>query len=655
MLGLILLAFLPALRAGWIWDDNSYVTRNATLIDAGGLQRIWVDPAATPQYYPMVYTTFWVEHHLWGLRPGPYHLINLLLHAADAILLWLLLRRLALPGAFLAAALFAVHPVQVESVAWVTERKNVLSALFYLLSLFAYLRSQPDPADPSVPRRPRLYAVSLLLFALALLSKTVTVSLPVTIVLLLWWKRRSIGARDLIPLIPFFALAVLSGLATVWLEKYYVGASGQEWRLTPLQRILLAGRALWFYSGKLVWPAHLTFVYPRWTLDAGAWWQWLFPASAAAVLVLLWRWRHRIGRGPLAATLIFAGTLFPTLGFFDVYLFRFSYVADHFQYHASAAIYALLAAAVAMGVRRLPRPRMALRSFGAAAVILLAVLTWKQTLLYKDAETLWRQTIRMNPGAWMPLNNLAVLLLDQERAAEAVPLLNQAIALKPDYAEAYNNRGSAWAATGQLDRAMADISRAVALQSYFPEAYSNRGKTEAALGRIQEAMADYDKAIEQQRDFAIAYYNRATTYASLGRFQEAIEDYSKAIGFRPAYPEAYCNRGGAEASLGTDRHERAIQDFSRALALDPSLPEAYCNRGRLYAASGRYPQAIGDLTRAIQQRPAFAQAFALRAACRLQTREYEGAWDDVRALRRLGAAPPEDLVRQLSQASGRTE
>ena len=341
---------MPALRGGFNWDDDAYVTNNLTLRSVHGLSQIWGQLTATPQYYPLVFTSFWLEYHLWGLNPLGYHVVNVLLHALAAMLLWRVLVRLQLPGAWLAAGIFALHPVAVESVAWVTERKNVLSAVFYFAAALAYLRWRDDGTTTTGLRATSswrslvLYLLSLALFICALFSKTVTASLPAALLLVIWWKHGRIAGRDVWPLLPFFVAGAALGLVTSWLERTHVGANGPEWALSFFDRCLIAGRALWFYAGKLFWPANLTFIYPRWQIDPGIWWQWLFPAAAIALVMILWSLRGRIGRGPLVAVLFFAGTLLPALGFANVYPMRYSFVADHFQYLASVGLIVLAAA-----------------------------------------------------------------------------------------------------------------------------------------------------------------------------------------------------------------------------------------------------------------------------------------------------------------------
>ena len=374
VLVLMITAYAPALRGGYIWDDDDYVTRNETLLSADGLWRIWSDPSATPQYYPLVHTSFWIEQHLWGLNPAAYHWTNVLLHALNAVLAWLVLRRLSVPGAWLAAAIFALHPVHVESVAWITERKNVLSGAFglgALLRLAAVCRGSEGIARRA-RRKSMYYAIALLLFVGALLSKTVVCTLPAVMVLLIWWKRGRVKWTDLWPLVPMFVLGIGLGLVTAWLEKHHAGATGADWQLSWLQRCLIAGRAPWFYAGKLLWPQTLVFIYPRWEVTPPRAWQYAFPAAFLIAIATLWALRGRIGRGPLVAVLCFAGTLFPALGFFDIYPMRYSFVADHFQYLASIALLALAAAALDLaggfGEDRATRLRAAL-----CAALLLAL------------------------------------------------------------------------------------------------------------------------------------------------------------------------------------------------------------------------------------------------------------------------------------------
>ena len=332
----LLIVYQPVWNGGFLWDDAAHVTR-PDLRSWEGLWSIWSAPGATQQYYPFTHTFFWLQHRLWGDTPLGYHLVNITLHAAAASMAGLILYRLSIPGAYFAAAIFALHPVQVETVAWITEIKNTLSAVFYLGAAIAWLRYK-EKANAGA------YAISLGLFVLALCSKTVTATLPAALLVIAWWQRGRLSWRhDVLPLVPFFIFGIAAGLSTVWVERSLVGAEGAAFDLTPIERGLIAGRALWFYAGKLLWPVNLVFIYPRWNVSQAHGWQYVYPAAALAVLAVAWAVRRR-WRGPLAGLLYFAGTLFPALGFFNVYPFLFSFVADHFQYLASLGLITLAAA-----------------------------------------------------------------------------------------------------------------------------------------------------------------------------------------------------------------------------------------------------------------------------------------------------------------------
>ncbi len=546
LVALTVAAYLPAARGGWVWDDDVYVEHNPTLSEPGGLGRIWLEIDATPQYYPLVHTSFWLEHRLWGDEPAGYHWVNILLHALSAVLLWRVLT-LLLPEsprivAWVAAVIFALHPVHVESVAWITERKNVLSGVLYLSAALCYLRW----ALAKEKRSRWLYALSLLLFLGALLSKTVAASLPAALLLVLWWKRGRVTVSDIRPTAPFFALGAGLGLLTVWIEKHYVGAAGAAWDFTFLDRCVIAGRALWFYLGKLLWPAQLTFIYPRWEIGGG--WRLLFPAAAVAAVIVLWLLRRRLGRGPLVAALFFCGTLFPALGFFDVYPMQYSFVADHFQYLASLGPIVLAAAAGARLAGRLSQRRLAAAVL-VLVLLILGVLTWRQGEIYRDEETLWRDTLAKNPGAWMAHNNLGMLLQSRGEVDAAVRHYRRTVEIKPDYAYGHNNLGTA---VESRDRraAIAYFERALTLDPDYAKAHYNLGSALAAEGRAAEAESHFRRAVELDPEHASGHNNLANLLAAQGRLEEAIGHYRRSLELRPGAPRTRTNLGTALVFAG---------------------------------------------------------------------------------------------------------
>jgi len=584
-----MLSYIPAMRGGYIWDDDHYITENTTLRTPDGLRRIWLEPKALPQYYPLVHTTFWLEYHLWHVHPFGYHLVNVLLHALNAILLLLLLSHLRVPGAWLAALLFALHPVQVESVAWITERKNVLSAFFYLASFLAYLRYydltvDSDQTSPGIhPATSKVkdnfwpfYPLSFFLFLCALLSKTITCSLPAAILLVLWWKRDRICWRDLPPLIPYFVVGAFLGLTTVWLERHHVGAQGAEWALSFVDRVLVAGRALWFYAGKLVWPYELTFIYPRWQIDAGAWWQYLFPVAAMAVIFALWLLRHRIGKGPLVAVLFFAGTLFPALGFFDIYPMRYSFVADHFQYLASMGLIALGAATVSILLTGLgPWQRKSGLALCLTVLLIFAIQVWQQGTIYTDAETLYQDTITKNPNSWMAHNNLGLILKAQGRHHEAIAHFSRALQIRPNDAEVHNNLGNVLALKGETEKAIANFIKALELEPNLPGAHNNLGNVLEHQGKINEALYHYSKALQLKPTFADAYFNLGNLQARQGKSEEAIVNFTLALQLKPKFAEAHNSLGVVLARQG--KLKEAIDHFREAIDINPHFRQAHRN------------------------------------------------------------------------------
>ena len=519
-----LIAYLPALGGGTIWDDAGHITR-ADLQSLAGLMRIWFEPGATQQYYPLLHSAFWFEHLLWGDAPFGYHLVNVLLHATAACLFGVLLRRLAVPGAWFAAAVFALHPVCVESVAWIAEQKNTLSTVLYLGAALAYLRFDSS-------RKSAHYAVAAGIFIAALFTKTVTATLPATLLVLFWWQRGRLDARrDVAPLLPWFAVGAASGLFTAHFERVLIGAQGSDFALSWLERGLLASRVVWFYLGKLIWPGDLIFIYPRWQIDSSAAWQWLFPLLTLALLGVATWWTRR-ARAPLAALLIFGGSLFPALGFVNVFPFIFSFVADHFQYLASLGAIALAAAALPFALKRLPRGLAV--ATPALLLVGLGTLTFLQAGMYRDLITLYETTLARNPACWMAHNNLGNALAADGRVDEAASHFEAALKLRPDYPEAESNLGDALNQLRRFSESVPHLERAVARQPNFAEAHNNLGVALMETGRGAEGMTAFATAIRLRPGYARAHLNLAIALARSGRMADAERERAEALRLNPA-------------------------------------------------------------------------------------------------------------------------
>lgn len=566
-----LIVYHPALHGGFIWDDDGHVTRT-DLRTLGGLFRIWLEPGATQQYYPLLHSAFWLEHRLWGESVLGYHLVNVLLHAIAATLFGVLLRRLAVPGAWFAASLFLLHPVCVESVAWISEQKNTLSLVLYLSAALAHLRFDRD-------RRTGAYAAATGLFVCALLTKTVTATLPAALLVVFWWQRGRLGwRREVVPLLPWFALGALGGLFTAYFERKLMGAEGADFALSFLDRVLLAGRIFWFYVGKLVWPAELVFIYPRWTVDASAWWQWLFTAAGLALLAGLFGW-HRRSRGPLAATLLFGGSLFPVLGFFNVYPFIFSFVADHFQYLASLGLFALAGA----GLARLPRPTGP--AVVAGLVLLFGTLTWRQAGMYRDSLTVYETTLRRNPDCWMAHNNLAIILVEAGRAEEALPHYEAALRLRPDYAVGEHNWGFALNRLGRHAEAIPHLERALALKPDYASAHNELGAALMLTGRPDEGMVRFKQALHLNPDFALAHRNLGLALATGDRVTEALPHFLETVRLLPNDFEARLQL--AMALSAENRFAEAVPHLEAALKLEPGAAPAHFQLAFVLRSLGR--------------------------------------------------------------------
>jgi tetratricopeptide (TPR) repeat protein len=565
LLTMVLIVYIPVMRhGGFIWDDDDYIIQNSLLQSADGLAKIWFSPTMLPQYYPVVHTTFWIEYHLWGPNPIGYHVDNVIIHALCAILLWRTLYQLRIPGAWLAAALFAVHPVMVESVAWATERKNVLSLLFYLLALRQYLNFQST-------RKWRPYAFSLLFFLAALLSKSVTCSLPAAILLLVYWQNGRIRWRDIFPLVPFFAAGLVMAKITASLEASHVGAAGPDWNFSFSQRCLIAGRAIWFYLAKLFWPAKLAFIYPHWNSMSLAQRPRLalFPLGVVAVIAMLWLLRNRIGRGPLVAVLFFVGSLLPALGFVNVYPMRYSFVADHFQYQAAIGIFVLVAACAARIPISLPAIRYA---FPAFILCVLGVLTWRQQAAYADMESLWKITLATNPSAALAHNNLGNIYWSQGKKTDALAEFEEAYRLDPNFAEAINNIAAAFFGMGKFDQAAAEYRKAMQINPDYPETHYDLGGALEELGRRDESIDQYRQAIQLSPGLYPAHYHLGLALMRAGRTREAASELSTAVNLQPDNAEAHNSLAAVLWELG--QPDNAIAQWDTAVRLNPDFPDA---------------------------------------------------------------------------------
>ncbi len=590
---LTVIAYLPAFQAGFVWDDPAHVTR-PELRSLQGLWRIWTDVEATQQYYPLLNSSFWLAHRLWGDAALGYHVLNVLIHATGACLLVAVARRLSVPGAWLAGLIFALHPVAVESVAWITEQKNTQSTLFYLWALLLYLKFEEKG-------HLKTYAWATTLFACALLSKSVTVTLPAAILVILWWKRGRLTNREVKPLLLWFALSIGMGLLTRAVERDVLGAQGADFSLTTLERFVLSGRIAWFYFAKLLWPFDLIFIYPRWHIRATDPWAYVYTFSAIAVVVALWRLRTRT-RTPLTVALLFLGTAFPVLGYFNVYGFVFSYVADHWNYLPSLPIVAAIAASL-VWIRKTALSRVDSRAIAAASVVLLAILgtaSFRQTFSYRDLEGFYRTIIAKNPGSFMPYNNLAVEYARKGRQREAVDLFKQSLALKPEAATCAS-LGTALRAIGNLAEAIVYYEEALKLKPDFVETRVNLAATLEQAGRGAEAIPHYEQLVRLRPTSAELRNDFGAALAADGRFEEAGAQYREALRLRPDFPGALGNLGMAMIQL--NRPKEALAPLQEVVLLQPDAAAPRTALGIALAETGDVAGAVAQFEHAVRLEP----------------------------------------------------
>jgi tetratricopeptide (TPR) repeat protein len=525
----VLLVYLPALRAGFIWDDDVHFSANPRMLTLGGLVDIWTSRFAL--YYPLTSTTFWLLRQTVGLVPWIYHLVNILMHAGAVLLVWRVWTGLGLRGAWLGALLFALHPVQVESVAWISELKNTQSLVFLMLSMLALQRSGLLPDNQW--RNPRAYRWALVWYFCALMSKSSVATFPAVLLVLLWWKNSLRGRAGWTWILPFLLPALLFAGWTIWEQRYNSGAAGFEWSVALADRLVTSARLVIFYFNKLLWPAPLIFIYPALDLSASDLRSWMPLLALVVVAVMSLVNVKTWGRPVLAAGLIYGLLLFPVLGFFNVYFMRYANVADHFQYLASLAPLALAGAVLQAGLDGLraaaPSAVMPFRFLIAAGVTVLAVAAQRHVPVFRENETLWRDTVEKNPQAWMAQNNLGLLYMDRGEWEPAARHLRAALLANPQHYEALNNLGNVLFQMSDWSGAQSCYERALALQPRLLVSHINLGSVHEKAGRLAEAEQCYRAALELGPDAPDAHARLAQMLEAQDRIDEAIKHFILAL------------------------------------------------------------------------------------------------------------------------------
>jgi tetratricopeptide (TPR) repeat protein len=656
---LTVLLFLPVLRAGFIWNDDSFLTQNPLIHAADGLRRFWASTEA-PDYFPLTSTSLWLEWRIFGDHAAGYHVINVLLHAGSVVLLWLVLRKLRVPGAWLGAAVFAVHPVNVESVAWITERKNTLSMVLFLTAAWAFLRF--DDTENSDRSRWRWYAGSMLAFALALTAKTSTVVLPMMLLGLLAWRRRP-TRKDIARLLPYFVLALVFGLVTMWFQSHRAIHTHVVRDDGLLSRTAIAARAVWFYAGKALLPTDLLFVYPRWPIGSVTWTSFVPLIGLAAIFALCLAFRRSFGRPLGFALALYVIALLPALGFIDIYFMRYSLVSDHWQYIAMT----VAAASIGAILVRAARATQVERALPILAALLLSVYSlasWRQQAIYRDESSLWADTLARNPSAWIahadlggsllaagrsedaaahfrsaleqvPEDpdlhaNLAKALLVGRRFAEAAAEFERAVRGRPDSAELHDDLGIALQGQNRMDEAIRQHREAIRLDPQSTEAYINLGNAYFTLARNDEAIESYRKAIRVSPDDALAHNNLSATLLRVGKLDDALNEQKEAV---RCDPQSAPLRIALARQLGdVGRRAEAVDVYEAAIRLAPRDAHAHVELADMLCRDSRVTEAAAEFELAMRAAPndpevmrSVSEGYATMAAASAEIGRFEDA------------------------------
>jgi tetratricopeptide (TPR) repeat protein len=606
--GLSFVIYYPSLHGSQLWDDAFHLTAPG-LRSLSGLGHIWFQLGATQQYYPVLHSFFWLENLLWGQSVIYYHVTNVILHAFNAYLFFLLLRHLDIKGSCLAAFLFLLHPIGVETVAWISEQKNTLSLLFYLSSALIYFRWIKSGSN-------KTYALALLFFILALLSKSITATLPCALVVIVMWKEGILSFKKyVLPLTPWIILALISGLFTAWVERHVIGAEGLNYTLSPLARVILSGKIILFYCYKLCWPKDLSFIYSHWTIDADAMGQYAAFFVCLFTLIALIYFRRKYSSS-LCAALLFIGTLFPVLGFFNIYPFAYSYVADHFTYHASLAFFAGVSALWASWDSRSSESHSLIKRglpviLAVSVLSVLATKTYTQAKQYTDIETLYRCTIKTTPDCFLAHNNLGVMLSERGASSEALEHFKAAMLANPMYAQSYKNYADELAKSGGHDsEAVALYNHAILLNPSYPDAHESLANQLSQMpGKQRDAEQEFKTALHLRTTDAKAHNDYAIFLGSLPkRHEEAVVQYLESLKLEPQNAVTHQNLA-FEYSKDSLTLKEALTEYTIAIKLDPTSATAHNNLANLLAPfSSQAKEAILHYEAALKLNPNYAEA-----------------------------------------------
>jgi len=588
-------------KPGFILDDDILCVGNPLVKDPQGWYKLWIT-TKTPDYFPIMSDTFWLEWRLWKMDPSGYRIVNVFLHVLNAILLWRILLRL-IPrypaAAKIAAVLFALHPVNVATVAWIAELKNTLSLFFFLLALLGYLQFDED-------HKQRWYWFSLAAFLLALLSKIEAAPMPFVLLGIVWWRRNRIKRIDIGQTVPFFAAALFLGLLSIWFQTH-VAIAREVVRMDNFwARLAGAGWAVWFYCYKSILPVNLIPIYPRWHIDAANPISYLPVILLVAAFFVFWSFRQSWGR-PLLLGLGYAVLmLFPVLGFINIYFFRYSLVADHWQYFSIMGPVALVSVALVKLSAFLNLNKILKLLSCCTLFVVMGALTWRQAGVYRNSETLWTATLAKNPNCFAAYNDIGVILYRRGRVNDAISQFQRALKINSQYEEAYYNLGIALMHKGDTNAAIVQYQKALQIDPEYASVQNNLGTALFEKGDLTGAIFHLQQALQINPSNAEAENNLGNAFLQRDGVDQAIVHFQKALHLNPDDAQFHNNLGNA--LLHTGDTEGAISQFKQSLQLSPSNAPALYNLGNIMLQMGSVDNAIVDYKRALQSKPDYADA-----------------------------------------------
>ncbi len=604
LLALTCVVYLPVLHAVFVWDDSFMITDNQMLRSTDGLYKIWFTNKPA-DHIPITLSALWLQYHLWHLNPLGYHIVNVLTHALGAILLWRILKRLAILGAWLAAAVFAIHPVGAASAAWISEQKNTISIIFFLLTILCYLRFEERP-------KAARYALALLMYVFALISKGSVVMLPFTLLLAAWWQRGKLTRWDLLRTIPFFLLSFGEGLTAIWFQNHRAIGGEMVQSLDRLGQLAAAGMAVWFYLWKAWMPVNIMVIYPQWQIDSHSVMPYLPGFLLCGLLVASWYYRATWGRHVLFGLGFMIVMLFPVMGFFNMYFLIFSRVADHWQYLPMLGSISQAVCGAVYGFQRLAAkyhfPKLAAPALALLLLLFLGWSTWGRAEVYTTEASLWTDTVKKNPKAWMAYNNLGNALGNQHKRDEAMAAYEKAIAVNPDFPDAHSNLGNSLVGKKKYDEAIAHFRKAIAVQPKMANFHFNLGIALFEKGKSQEAINEYLEALRLNPGAADVRNNLSNVYNKEGKYQEALEQALIAIQIKPQSPEPHINAAMALSSLG--RTAEAAKYFDEAIRLNPDVYLVHHEYGIMLAMQGKLNEALPHFLELVRLKPDDAASFS---------------------------------------------